>query len=121
MKSYSLKWLTANTKEIAAFGTVVALSMVSLTSTAQARLIFTTEDDGVNADAYHLDIDDTSPDFIDLAFGSGLTSSLRYDVLNTKFIFNQNVEFSGKELSNFVVENQATDRAERPYRSLRSH
>ncbi len=112
MKSlFILNRLSVSMREVLTFGTVVALSLISLTQTAHARLIFTTEDDGVNADAYHLDNDDTSADFIDLAFGTGLSATLRYDILNTKFIFNQDVDLSGNQLSDFVLENQATGTA----------
>ncbi len=106
MKSNIFNRLTASTKEVIAFGVVTALSLVSMTQTAHARLIFTTEDEGVNADAYHLDYDDTSADFIDLAFGSGIGSMIRYDILNTKFIINQNLDLAGNEFLNFIVENQ---------------
>lgn len=78
---------------------------------AQARLIFTTESEGVNSDAYHLDNDDSSTTYIDLAFGSTLGARLRYDIALTKFIFNHSVSLAGNELLDFKIENLVTGSA----------
>jgi len=76
---------------------------------AKARLIFTTEDDGVNADVYHLDQDDTSVDFIDLEFGSTIGARLRYDVTEDKFILNRALDLDGNEITNFRIENSTSE------------
>ncbi len=83
---------------------------LSLPGAVDARLIFTTEGDGVNADTYSLDNDDSSVDLIDLQFGSSASledAFLRYDKILDKFIFSQDLDMSGKQLMNFLVENHA--------------
>ncbi len=96
-------------KKIAGISLAIMFGLVGLLpNTAEARLIFTTEDDGVNADAYHLDNDDSSADFIDLSFGSGLDHRLRYDIVNNKFLLNENLNLEGNALEDFRVENSAS-------------
>jgi len=77
---------------------------------ANARLIFTTEDDGVNADVYHLDKDNTSVNFIDLNFGNDVENQirLRYDKTLDKFFLNRPLDLDSNELANFLVENLNT-------------
>ncbi len=57
-----------------------------------ASLYFITERNAVNEDNFIIDFDDTASDYIDLEFGDTLTSRLRYDVLNDRFIFNRAIE-----------------------------
>ena len=75
---------------------------------AEARLIFTTESEGVNSEQYHLDNDDSSALNVDLAFGSDLTAYLRYDKVAAKFFFNHALSLLGNELLDFKIENLAT-------------
>jgi hypothetical protein len=86
--------------------TVAFGGMMTPGQDAQARLIFTTESEGVNSEQYHLDNDDSSAQYVDLAFGSGLSATLRYDKLSTTFFFNKALSLLGNELKNFRVENQ---------------
>ncbi len=74
----------------------------------QASLYFVTEENAVNADSFIIDFDDTASDYIDLEFGDALTARLRYDVVNNKFIFNENVDFEGNEIKNLRIENLAS-------------
>ncbi len=96
-----------------ALGVGLTLGMcmsLALPGAADARLIFTTEGDGVNADTYSLDNDDSSVDMVNLSFGSAASTEdafLRYDKILDKFIFSQDLDMSGKQILNFLVENHA--------------
>ncbi len=81
---------------------------VFIYSSVNASLYFVTEENAVNADSFILDFDDTSSDYIDLEFGDALTSRLRYDVINNKFIFNENLDMEGNEVQNLRIENLAS-------------
>jgi hypothetical protein len=99
---------TAALKKLIGVSLVLAFGLVGFfPQTADARLLFTTEDDGVNSDAYHLDNDDSSADFIDLGFGTGLGSRLRYDIVGSQFLLNQDFNLEGNALEDFRIENAA--------------
>ena len=69
-------------------------------------MIFTTEADGVNADGYHIDNDDSSFSDVDLFFGGPLSDAfIRYDKLADKFFFSKDLDLQGNELLNFVIHN----------------
>ena len=89
---------------ILTFGLAISFAFPGV---ADARLIFTTEDDGVNADAYHLDSDDSSAGDIFLNFGSGAGVFLKYDGTDT-FVLSNHLDLNAKELQNFAVENAAS-------------
>ena len=72
------------------------------------RLIFTTEDDGILAESFHLDSDDTALQFIDLEFGGDLGVFFRYDKTAQKFILNRDLDLDSSEIGDFRVESLAT-------------
>ena len=80
---------------------------VLLSSNVEAALYFVTEENAVNSDNFILDFDDSSTDFIDFEFGASLGSKISYDILNTKFIFNQDLDLQGNEAINTRLENRA--------------
>jgi len=109
MKS-SIPFLKKHFKKLVANITTISLMLLGVLvpiQESQARLIFTTEDDGVNADVYHLDKDDTATDFIDLEFGSTVGARLRYNKALDKFILNRPLDLDGNELLNFRIENRS--------------
>ena len=81
--------------------------------TADARLIFTTEDDGVNSDVYTLDVDGTvnAGDNTDLSlnFGANLGASIIYNDSTEEFTFTDDVNLGGNSLADFRLENLAAD------------
>ena len=88
----------------------ISSSMV-IPSVAEARLIFSTEADGVNSDGYHIDNDDSSVDTIDLFFGGPTSDAfLKFDKVADKFFFSHDLDLGGNELLNFVIQN-STDAA----------
>ncbi len=93
------------------FRNIVLICIISVlaVSTANARLIFTTEDDGTASESYRIDREGASTTFIDLAFGSDLTNRLRYDVSTDTFILSDSLNLSAQELQNFIVEKLAAD------------
>lgn len=76
-------------------------------SSTQARLVYSTEEEGVHTPAFYLNQDDTSDDFVDLNFGTSSGAQVRYDVINDDFTFNRNVNFDGNEITNFEIERLA--------------
>ena len=83
----------------------ISSSMV-MPSVAEARLIFTTEADGVNADGYHIDNDDSSFNTVDLFFGGPTSDAfLKFDKVADKFYFSHDLDLGGNELLNFVIQN----------------
>lgn len=103
--------MIGKTKRLLSVLILTSLGLSLFPSTASARLIFTTEDDGAVSDTYHIDNDGSSTTFRDLAFGSDLSNILRFDVSQTLFSFNQALSLSGKELKNFLIDKQAADPA----------
>lgn len=90
---------------------LLVLGIGAFTPSADARLIFTTEEAGVLTEAYSIDQDGTSTDFIDLLFGPTIAQSLRFDIANSKFILSHALDMGTNELKNFIVEKLASDPA----------
>lgn len=76
-------------------------------SNVEAALYFVTEENAINSDNFVLDFDDTSTDFIGLDFGASLGSQIRYDILNTKFSMNRDLDLGGNEIMDMKVEQLA--------------
>ena len=60
----------------------------------EAKVVFSTEEDGVHSQAFYIDSGDTADDFIDLEFGVLIDARLRYDVLLDKFVINRDLEIT---------------------------
>lgn len=73
-------------------------------STASAQLIFVRENGEYNSDKITIDADDSAPAFVDLEFGVVLGARLRWDIVNQKFILNNNLDLSGNELVDVRLE-----------------
>jgi len=87
-------------------GLVISIaSSLIFPNNAEARLIFSTEEDGINADAYHLDNDDSSVTSVDLNFGSASDVYLGFDKVLEEFNFSHDADFEGNEILDFLVEN----------------
>jgi len=76
-------------------------------STAEARLFFSTEEDGVQTPAFYINQGDTSDDFVDLNFGTTAGAQLRYDVVNDEFLLNRDLDLGANELQDFKIERLA--------------
>ena len=92
---------------------IATFSFSILSPTASARLIFTTEDDGVESDVYTLDVDGTVnlTDNTDLSlnFGANLGASITYNDSTGDFTFNKDINLGGNELKDVIIERSATD------------
>lgn len=75
---------------------------------ADARLIFQNEEDGTYTDVFYLDKDNSSTNFIDLEFGQGIDSKIRFDILNDEFELNRDLDVGGNQIKNLAIENLAT-------------
>ena len=85
-----------------------ALGLGVLSATpAEARLVYSTEEDGVHTPAFYLNQADTSDDFVDLNFGTSAGAQLRYDVVNDKFFLNRDLDLEASEIQDFKVERLA--------------
>jgi len=87
------------------------LGLTILSPSAEARLIFTTEDDGAESDTYTLDVDGTVNlgDNIDLSliFGANLGEELRYNDSLGYFILTDDLNFEGNEIQEFKIGSNA--------------
>lgn len=94
-------------QKLLGLGLVLGISSsLVMPGVAEARLIFTTEADGVNADGYHIDNDDSSVGTVDLFFGGPVSDAfIQYDKLEDKFFFSKDLDLNGNELLNFVIQN----------------
>lgn len=89
---------------------LISLSLVIsvlLSANVEAALYFVTEENAVNSDNFIIDFDGTATDFIDLEFGSSLGSKMSYDILNSKFTLNRDLDLSGNQILDMRVENAA--------------
>lgn len=83
----------------------VFVSLLFITEVSAGKIIVNTEDTyKIESKVFVLDANSTSEDFIDLEFGSHIGSRLRYDVLNTKFTLNQDIDMGGNALINAKIE-----------------
>ena len=108
-----ISWLSKpSLKKLSSFALLLAFGFGITSPVAEARLIFTTENDGVEAEDYALDVDGSvaanENTDIQLRFGSNLSASISYNDSTDKFTINQNVDFSGKDIIDFRVESAAT-------------
>ncbi len=88
---YNIKMLNKIIKEILILSLVVSVLIVI---NANASLYFVTEENEVNTNNFIINADDSSSDYVDLEFGSILDVKLRYDILNSKFIFDHDVQIT---------------------------
>ncbi len=94
--------------------TLVTLSYSIFAPTAEARLIFSTEDDGTESDTYTLDVEGGNADGanvdLGITFGGALSTpgSLIYNDSTGEFTFNKAVDFGGNEIQDFRVEKLPT-------------
>ena len=83
-----------NNKKCLLIGTLFALLVFLMFSfEVEAKLVFTTDEDGSNADSYGLDSDNSSVDFIDLEFGTLEGAQLRYDLIDNVFLLSHPFSF----------------------------
>ena len=89
----------------------LTLGATILSPSAEARLIFTTEDDGAEADTYTLDVDGTvnASDNIDLSliFGANLGEALTYNDSLGYFVLTDSLNLEGNELQEFKIGSSA--------------
>ncbi len=90
---------------------LVMMGLSVLSPSADARLIFTTEDDGAEADTYTLDVDGTvnATDNIDLSlvFGANLGEALTYNDSLGYFILTDGLNLQGDTLDEFKIGSNA--------------
>ncbi len=98
-----IKSFNINLKKITSL--LLGVAGILCTASTEARLVFPTLENATNADNYILDNDDSASEYIDLEFGSSLSSRFRYDKLSDNFNVNKNLDLSGNELTSFRVEN----------------
>ncbi len=103
---------TAKAKKLLSLAILCGLGLSVLSPSAEARLIFTTEEDGVDADAYTLDQDGTvavsENTDLDLNFGANLGASISYNDSTGQFTFNKDVNLGGNVLEDFKIESFTT-------------
>jgi hypothetical protein len=74
-----------------------------LPTSAQATVIFSTEEGVTNADTFVIDKDDSSTDYIKLQFGDTIDAYLRYDIVSDELDINKDINFNQFQGKNFVM------------------